>query len=198
VNIFSSHLSFERLVDLVEGRLSPAEQDQALDHLAACARCAAEKTWLEQVIGLMRSDTSEDAPPAVITRARRLFQSRTAPTPTERRRISALLQFDSLQRPLALGVRSGQPAARQLLLKAENFDLDVRITPIRAAWQVSGQILGLETSGQVELQSETTTVRAELNNLGEFTLPPVPAGSYNFLLRLADLDVDLPTLYIGI
>ncbi|MCK6626265.1 MAG: hypothetical protein L6R45_13955 [Anaerolineae bacterium] len=198
MNIFSSHLSFERLVDLVEGRLSPVEHDQALGHVSTCARCAAEKTWLDQVIGLMRSDTSEDAPPAVITRARRLFQSRAAPIPTGRRRISALLQFDSLQRPLALGIRSDQPAARQLLLKAENFDLDVRITPIRSAWQVSGQILGLETSGQVELQSETATVQAELNDLGEFTLPPVPAGGYNFLLRLADLDVDLPPLYIGI
>lgn len=198
MNIFSSHLSFERLVDLVEGRLSPAELDQALDHLAGCARCAGEKTWLEQVISLMRTDTSEDAPPAVITRARRLFQPRAVPVPTGRRRIAALLQFDSLQRPLALGVRSGQPAARQLLLKAENFDLDVRITPTRAAWQVAGQVLGLEASGQVELQGDTATVQADLNDLGEFRLPPVPSGSYNLLLHLADLDVDLPTLYIGI
>ncbi|NJN96977.1 MAG: sigma-70 family RNA polymerase sigma factor [Anaerolineales bacterium] len=135
-------------------------------------RLEEQHTVLEQVIGLMRTDASEDAPPAVITRARRLFQPRAVPAPTGRRRIAALLQFDSLQRPLALGVRSGQPAARQLLLKAESFDLDVRITPTRAAWQVAGQVLGLEASGQVELQGDTATVQADLNDLGEFSLPP--------------------------
>lgn len=198
MNIFSSHLSFEQLVDLVEGCLPPGEVDPALGHLSTCARCAGEKAWLERIIGLMRTDTSEDAPPAVIARARRLFQPRAVSVPTGRRRIAALLQFDSLQRPLALGVRSAQPATRQLLLKAESFDLDVRITPTRAAWQVAGQVLGLEASGQVELQGDTATVQADLNDLGEFSLPPVPSGSYNLLLHLADLDVDLPTLYIGI
>jgi anti-sigma factor RsiW len=198
VNTFSAHSGFERLVDLVEGRLLPAEQSQLLAHISGCARCAADKAWLERVISLMRTDTSEDAPPAVIARARRLFQARTAPPPTERRRIPALVHFDSRQRPLALGVRSGQPAARQLLLKAEDYDLDVRITPTGAAWQVSGQLLGLETIGKVELQGETAAVQTELNDLGEFSLPLVPAGTYNLILRLADLDVDLPTLYIGI
>jgi anti-sigma factor RsiW len=63
VNIFTSHVSFERLVDLVEGRLPANEQSQLLVHLSDCARCAADKAWLERVIGLMRADTAEDAPP---------------------------------------------------------------------------------------------------------------------------------------
>jgi hypothetical protein len=197
VNIFSSHISFERLVDLADGRLPPAEQSQWLVHVASCARCAAEKAWLERVIGLMRADTSEDAPPAVIARARRLFQARAAPASTEQRRIPALVHFDSRQRPVALGIRSGQPAARQLLLKAEGYDLDVRITPTGADWQVSGQLLGPDTNGQVELQGVAGTVQAELNDLGEFSLPPTSPGVYSLILRLGNLEVELPHLEIG-
>jgi hypothetical protein len=227
MNIFSSHLSFERLVDLVEGRLPPAEQTPLLTHLSSCTRCAAEKAWLERVIGLMRADTNEDAPPAVIARAQRLFQTRVAPVSPEaatgsplRRRISALLHFDSLQRPLALGMRGGQPAARQLLLKAEDYELDVRITPAGTTWQVSGQLLGPETKGQVELrraagdsppvpgttqpksdrdssQDATGMLQAELNDLGEFNLPPARPGVYQLLLRLGNLEVELPPLEIG-
>jgi anti-sigma factor RsiW len=198
MDIFSSHIGFERLVDLVEGRLPPAEQTSLLAHLNTCNRCAADKAWLERVINLMRTDTTENPPPGVIDRARRLFQARASSTSTQRRRIPALLQFDSRQQPLALGVRSGPAAVRQLLLKAEDYVLDVRVTPAGAAWQVSGQLLGPDANGQVELQGETTTVQIELNELGEFSLPPVPTGSYNFLLHLADLDLDLPTLYLGI
>jgi hypothetical protein len=214
MNIFSSHLSFERLVDLVEGRLSPAEQTPLLTHLSGCTRCAAEKAWLERVIGLMRTDKTEEAPPAVIARAQRLFQGRVAPGPSEaatgsslRRRIPALLHFDSLQRPLALGMRGGQPAARQLLLKAEDYELDMRITPAGTAWQVSGQLLGPETKGEVELQraadrdssqGATGVLQAELNDLGEFNLPPTPPGIYQLLLRLGNLEVELPPLEIGV
>jgi anti-sigma factor RsiW len=195
---FSSHLSFERLVDLVEGHLSPAEQKPLLAHITSCARCAAEMRWLEQVIGLMRTDTSEDAPPDVIDRARRLFQPRPTPVPSDWRRIVALVNFDSQQRPLALGVRSGQPAARQLLLKAEDYDLDLRITPAGSAWQVTGQLLGPESAGEVELQGGDGLIQAELNDLGEFSLPPTPAGVYRLILRLAQVEIELPRLEIGV
>lgn len=195
MNVFSSHISFERLADLVEGRLPPAEQSQLLIHLSGCDRCAAEKAWLEQVIGLMRTDTTEDAPSAVIARARRLFQPQVAPT---KRRVPALVYFDSRGRPLALGVRSGQPAAWQLLLKAGDYDLDMRITPVDAAWQISGQLLGPDTNGQIELQGDAGVVQADLNNLGEFSLPPTPPGVYRLVLRLADLEVELHQLEIGV
>lgn len=197
MNTFSSHISFERLVDLVEGRLPPTEQLQLLAHVSSCAHCAAEKSWLERIIGLMRADTSEDAPPAVIARARLLFRPRVTPAPTGRRRIPALVHFDSRQRPLALGMRSGQPAARQLLLKAEDYDLDIRIIPAGTTWQVFGQLLGPDVSGQIELQGNAGLVRAELNDLGEFSLPPTSPGIYTLILRLAKLEVELLQLEIG-
>ena len=139
----------------------------------------------------------------------------------EPRRIPAWLYFDSLQRPLALGIRSGQPAVRQLLFKAENYDLDMRITPAGADWRISGQLLGPEPNGQVELrraadrrdsfgcevqhrlpdrsgsQGVAGMVQAELNDLGEFSLPPASPGIYSLILHLGNLEVELLQLEMG-
>jgi anti-sigma factor RsiW len=197
MNIFSSHPSFERLIDLVEGRLPPLEQTSLLAHLSTCTRCAADQSWLKRVIDVMRTDTGEDAPPAVIARARRLFKSRQSPAPTERRRISAQLYFDSRQQAPALGVRGGQAVDQQLLLKAEAYDLDLRLTPADTVWQLSGQVLGPDVAGQVELHGSAGPLRAELNDLGEFNLPAIPPGRYQLTLRLAHLEVDFPALEIG-
>jgi hypothetical protein len=95
----------------------------------------------------------------------------------------------------AYGVRSGQSAARQMLYSAGDNDLDLRVTPSGEAWVVSGQVLGSECAGgQVRLQSETDETAAPLNELCEFTLPPVPSGSYTLRVRFKDMEVEVPDL----
>ncbi|MBK8903199.1 MAG: zf-HC2 domain-containing protein [Anaerolineaceae bacterium] len=195
---FSSHIRFERLVDLVEDRLSADEQSQIVAHLASCPQCTAEKAWLERVIGLMRADNSESAPAAAIDRTLRLFQARQAKAaPRERRRIFALLQFDNTLPPLAFGLRSGQAQTHQRLYSAGDFDLDLRLKPAGEKWVVSGQLLGPATSGQAELRGESTQVKAELNELSEFTLTAVPSGLYTLILHLDEIEIEVTTLELG-
>ena len=113
------YLSFERLTDLVEDRVSADEQANLHSHLAACSRCAADLIWLKRVITLMRTDAAQDAP--AIARAVRLFRTRAeqaALAPNLRERVLARTRLDSARRPLALGLRAGQAAARQLLFSA--------------------------------------------------------------------------------
>jgi anti-sigma factor RsiW len=207
VSIFSSHVPFRRLADLVEGRLRPDEQAQVQRHVAGCPRCAAEVAWLESVLELMRGDASEDAPPPVITRAVRLFRpiARQAPechrgqaVPEPRRRVAAVMQFDSARLPLMAGVRGEPMGPRQLLFSAEEYELDLRIAPAGEAWIVSGQVLGPAAAGQVELQSETESQQVPLSELSEFALPPVLAGSYALLLYLADVEVEVGKLEVGV
>src|SRR5512136_2866312 len=138
MSIFSSHIPFRRLADLLEGRLSPDEQAPLRAHVADCPRCAADVAWLERITGLMRTDASADAPPQVIARAVSLFRPRAAqPAPGLLQRVVAALRFDSAQLPLAAGVRSGQPVARQLLYDAGGYELDLRVAPADEAWIVS-------------------------------------------------------------
>lgn len=193
-----NHLPFAELADLAEGRLSSDESAASLEHVAACSRCSAKLVRLEQVVGLMRTDTAEDAPPALVSRAINLFRSRAAAVSSEPslvRRIMAALSFDSLQMSPAYGVRSGQEGARQLLYNAGENDLDLRVTPSGETWIVSGQVLGAQCAGgQIELQGASGISHAELNDQCEFWLPPVPAGSYQLRLRLGLTEVEVPDL----
>lgn len=194
----SPHIPFRRIADLVEGRLLAGEQAQLLAHLATCPRCTSERVWVERVIGLMRTDETKDTPPSVIAHAVRLFRPRIAqPAPGLLQRVVATLRFDSAQLPLAFGVRAGQPAGRQLLFNAEQYDVDLRVKPAGEAWQVSGQVLGPCTGGQVVLQRATSMTQAMLNDLCEFTLPPVSSGRYVLILRLAVVEIEVTQLALG-
>ncbi|HKG12942.1 MAG TPA: hypothetical protein VKB12_06370, partial [Pyrinomonadaceae bacterium] len=186
------HITFERLADMTEGRLSAEETAGERTHLASCKRCSARAEELGRVTTLMRADTSVDAPRDLVFNAVRLFHSRrTESAPGLLRRIVAALAFDSSTRTPAFGVRSGQAApARQLLFGAGDFDVDLRLAAGEEGWTVSGQVLGPCEGGRVEAFArgvrEEAAARASLNDLCEFTLPPVPEGVYALRLRLND------------
>ncbi len=194
------HISFERLADMVEGRASVEETAVERAHIADCRRCTAQAAELERVTTLMRADTSHDAPRDLVFGAINLFHSRrTESAPGLLRRVVAALTFDSSTRTPAFGVRSGQAApARQLLFGAGDFDVDLRLAAGEEGWTVSGQVLGPCEGGRVEAfasgASEEAAARASLNDLCEFTLPPVPEGVYALRLRLNDTEIEIPEL----
>lgn len=91
------HQPFERLVDLVDGRLGLHEQARVGEHVGACAICAADVAWLERTTTLLRavaapvagprprfvaaapaitSGLTDTPPAAAVARVLRLFQRR--------------------------------------------------------------------------------------------------------------------------
>jgi len=195
-------MSVSQLADYVEGNLPLTQRVELETHLAVCSRCSGELAELERLIGLMRADTSEDAPTSVIDRAVRLFRSRTKPKSASsdfRNRISAVLHFDSIGLAPAFGVRSGKPGARQLLFHAGLDEIDLRIEPAGEAWLLSGQVLGESNAGGIAvLQGAEGTSEAALNELSEFTLPAVPKGVYTLILNLTNVEVEIEELKIGL
>ncbi len=195
-------IPFDKLVDYAEGRLSEAEREQLTAQLQADPGAAVELAQVQQLIALMRSDASEDAPAYAINRALRLLRQRRAGQagqpgqPGLLRRIMAALTFDSAL-SLAPGMRSSISQTRQLLFTAENLDLDVRITPDRGTFVVSGQVLGPEVAGEATLAGDAITVHATVTALGEFSFPGVPAGQYTLTWRHGDLEVVIPRLELG-
>lgn len=191
------HIPFERLVDLAEGRVAPEESRDASAHLKTCASCAGQLAAVERLTQMMRADDSVDAPRDLLAGALNLFRAR----PTREgflRRVVGALSFDSGALRPAFGVRSGQAtSSRQLLFSAGDVDVDLRLAPGEEGWAVSGQVLGECAGGWAELggaEDEGRAARAELNELCEFALPAVPAGSYTLRLRLDDLLVEIPDL----
>src|SRR5215210_2701291 len=92
----SRHISFEKLADLAENRLSEEKLAVSLRHGTACSHCAARVNDLEQLVNLMRTDSAEDAPRDARANAVALFGMRGSPTKTSiAQRLIAALSFDS-------------------------------------------------------------------------------------------------------
>jgi anti-sigma factor RsiW len=191
--------TYEQLVDLAEGRLDAGEAARLRALIAADPAAAAELAALTDLIDLMRSDDSVDAPAHVIARAVRLMRPPpVAPAPGAGllQRIVAVLRGDSRQQPLAAGLRSGQ-AVRSLTYSAEAWDLDLQLTPQAGRWQLHGQLLGPELAGVVELSAGAEPLAATINELGEFSLPPVAPGAYTLRLRLGTHEILVAPLELG-
>lgn len=196
---FTSHaVPFERLVDLVEGRLSEDVRAATQSHVGACRRCSEQVARLETTLGLMRTDASEDAPRDAVAYAVSLFRARrtAAERPSLVERIVASLTFDSLRAAPAFGVRSaGAGQGRQLMFAAGENDIDLRVSETAEGFALKGQVLGDCAGGRVELEGAAgARAEAELNDLCEFTLPPVPADTYRLLLHLGGVEVEVPGL----
>jgi anti-sigma factor RsiW len=199
VNTSHQHIPLQQLADYLEGRLLPGEQAQLEAHIGQCAQCANELAYLQRITGFLQ--TPEDAPPSVIQQAVNLFQRKDEPEPLLsglRRRVLAALKFDSVGLTPAFGVRSGKPGSRQLLFSTNVDEIDLRIEPEGQAWLISGQVLG-ETQGQgmAILEGASGMSETTLNELSEFTLPPVQAGTYKLTLSLADVDVEIEEIKVG-
>jgi hypothetical protein len=148
-----------------------------------------------------------DAPPALLRAAIGLWPAAAAPTPAALvrallNRINAVLTFDSWAAPaLAPGMRSLRSATRHLLFSAQGRDIDLRITPQAGGFGLTGQVLGPDDAGTVALarldQPGAAVQQALLDELGEFRLTDLPAGSYQLSLLLRPDTIELPPLQLG-
>ena len=149
-----------------------------------------------------------DAPPALLRAALGLWRAAPASSAIVGlaagllTRLTAFLSFDSWAAPLALqGMRSVRTPTRQLLFSAAHRDIDLRITPTAGVFSITGQVLGPDTSGSVDLQAhragEAAAQQAQLDALGEFRIDGVLAGRYALTLRLGDDESVLPASDVG-
>lgn len=192
-----AHLSDHHLADYAEGRMLAPDLEAAETHMSICAQCNRQAAAYRRLIDLMQTDRSHDAPEHVLNRAFRLLRTHrlTPAEPRPRRSFTALLRRDSARSGFALGVRGGPIPTRQLLFDIGNGnELEVRIEQSKAGWLVAGQILGACNRGQVVLEGVAGEASTELNELCEFSLPPHPGPVYKLVLRLDDVEVDVPIL----
>lgn len=168
-----------------------------------------------------------EPPEWVTNRARRLFRDHLASQAATRRpgivdRIRAVLVFDSWNHrepalgPTMGGVRSASLAAnvtneRQMLFQAPNLvDIDIRFlpNPDGRSWRLQGQVAALVgkpvTEGRLNLVTSDTPPPREvaslvMDRLGQFHLPSLSSGRYDFLVDLdrghfsvLDIDIEPP------
>ncbi|MCU0494435.1 MAG: hypothetical protein MUD01_22835 [Chloroflexaceae bacterium] len=192
--------NLETLLDWLEGRLPEAEARrvaQALEN--ADEQSAATLAWLRAFRQTSASLVLE-APPAT-TRA--MLQGRFAAFAQARQRpgvlqrLVAALSFDSFSQPALAGVRGGDAGGRrQLVFTSTALDvaLNIRQRPADQHFELSGQVFLKEEALQESLavrllHGESELASASADDLGEFELPGVAAGSYTLLLQAGATEV---------
>ena len=122
------------------------------------------------------------------------------------KRVAAALTFDSWAAgSLAFGVRAVPSDTRHLLFSAQGRDIDVRVAPAADHFTLTGQILGPDESGVIELAAASSDSTgsankqiASLDALGEFRIEGVRGGgAYVLTLRLGEDEIVLPPIEIG-
>ena len=190
------HLNTETALDFIEGRLQKDQEAFWKSHMDDCDRCSKDfLQWRQIGIGLKMSHL-QSAPPLDLQNAARIFSPIQPEERVGLRSVIAAIVFDSFTQPAMAGVRSAAlQAGRQLVMRAEEFDIHIKVWGGSERKQMLGQLLPrngksfasgarfhLLRNGE-RLESTTT------DELGEFHFSYVPEGELS-------LQIDLPNLTV--
>jgi hypothetical protein len=186
------HLSAENIVDYMDGRASDVDKSTFEAHLASCQECSGLRQEFQDLTEHMREDASYEPPDAVLEQGISVFQPVMQPEAGGLRKIIATLVFDTFDQPMLAGVRRVGVPPRQLLFRAGDVDVDVKIESMEANDRITlvGQVLSSATkffdNTPVKLESHgIVRYRTRTNVVGEFSFDEVPKDTYH-------LSVDLP------
>jgi hypothetical protein len=198
-------VTFEQLIDWVEGRLSPGEAEALATKVGASGQeVQAQVRWLRSFMQL--SDAIVLTAPPVSVRAelaKRFVDSANARRqPGVFQRIAAALSFDSTQLPVMAGVRAGDSGqTREMVFATEPLDVALTIHPHEKDpyFNLLGQILPNDAAiipdmfavQLVRDGNEMTIIMAD--EMGEFGFTTVASGDYWLVVSSDTLEVTLPT-----
>jgi hypothetical protein len=189
------HLNAENLMEYVEGHATVEAKTAVDSHLSQCSDCTELKQELEQFILQLQADAAFEPPADLVQWGVSLFQPMLQPKESaggKIRKFVASLVFDTFDEPMLAGVRRVGAPPRQLLFRAGDVDVDVKIESMEANDRISlvGQVLSntekFFDNTPVKLESHgTVRYKTMTNFVGEFAFDEVPKDTYH-------LSVDLP------
>jgi hypothetical protein len=188
------HISDELAIDLIEGKTESAEMKALIEHIDQCSSCNELMEQWRRMHSVLKRSHLESAPPEYLERARAIFDVPPTPKWTGIREVVATVVFDSLTQPAFAGAR-GATAAQHVVLRAEEFDIHLKISLDPSVRQMVGQVFARDeteflTSVRLQLLQNGTPLKTTwTDNFGEFRFDEVPQG----VLRL---QVDLPRLTV--
>jgi len=188
------HVTVENLMDYLEGQCSDVEKSTLESHVASCTECSGLKQEFQVLITRLREDASFEPPAELVQWGIDLFQPVVRPqgAASGLRKYIASLVFDTYEQPMLAGMRRVGAPPRQLLFRAGDVDVDVKIESMEANDRITliGQVLSSAAkffdNTPVKLESHgIVRYRTRTNLVGEFSFDEVPKDTYH-------LSVDLP------
>ncbi len=172
MNIEAKHSIFEHTANLTQGRRAEEETSRIQHKLngGIMNRSKASHSW-QRVL---------DMAAWALASAAHFIKDHFAPQPAQPIATEvALLAFDSLRQPAPRGIRTVGACARQLLYKAGQFLIDLRVEPVPASGRlcIIGQVLdsappqqGITDAPVHLLSGKDKKASTTTNQLGEFHL----------------------------
>ena len=188
------HITIENLMTYIEGSASGVEKSTLETHMTACGECAGLKQEFQNLLFRLKEDASFEPPADLVQWGIDLFQPVMRPKEAVSgfRKFIASLVFDTYDQPMLAGVRRVGAPPRQLLFRAGDVDVDVKIESMEANDRITlvGQVLSntdkFFDNTPVKLESHgIVRYRTRTNVVGEFSFDEVPKDTYH-------LSVDLP------
>jgi hypothetical protein len=172
------HFSTEEWIDYVN-LVSPAKQQEVMNkHLSSgCKRCTEAVSLWQKVHNTAASEAAYQPPVADVRIAKAAFTAaRQASYPKEKSSYIEVL-FDSFLQPMVAGARSSGLGVRQMLYRADPYQIDIQIEakPEGNRLMVTGQLLDVSTPGIVGRDVKITlsnhggsVIHTVTNQFGEF------------------------------
>ena len=186
------HTTTEALLDYIDGRAAEGEKSAIANHLSVCKECLELSQELQSLVVRLREDATLEPPAELLEWGVNLFQPVVRPERGGLPKFIASLVFDTFDQPMFSGVRRVGAPPRQLLFRAGDVDIDVKIESMEANDRITlvGQVLSTGTkffeNTPVRLESHgMVRYRTHTNVVGEFSFDEVPKDTYH-------LSVDLP------
>ncbi len=156
---------------------------------------------INQIIYLMQTDESFDAPQDAIQWSKNIFRARaaTAPKKSVVERVLAVLQMDLSPNRVAFGERSASTSqARQMLFQAGDASIDLRIKHDEKALSVQGQILGEGFADcLVRIHNENDSFETQTNELSEFKFAEISGGIYRLSFKGEEKEIVVENLELN-
>jgi hypothetical protein len=206
------HFTTEEWIDYVNQVSSPKQQEPMKKHLGTgCKRCAETVALWQKVHSTAAAEASYQPPEADVRIAKAAFSAAgRALQPKEQGTLVELL-FDTFLQPILAGARSGGLGTRQMLYRADPYQIDIQIEskPEGNRLMVTGQFLDVSSPGIVGRDVKITlsnhrgnvmhTVtnqfgefRGELENTGDLELSFPGQGEKSVVISLRNALGNLP------
>jgi len=173
------HFTTEEWIDFVNQAVSPRGREEMGNHLKqGCKRCRETVSLWQRVQKFAAAETSYQPPAATLRIAKAAFAAYRLGSQRKKSRSRISVLFDSFLQPAAAGARSAAIDSRQMLYRADPFQIDLQIEakPGSSDLLVTGQLLDLSNPGIAGKDVNITlsdlrghVAHAVSNQHGEFT-----------------------------
>jgi hypothetical protein len=189
------HFSTEEWVDFVNQMITANQRDAMQQHLATCASCAQTVALWQRVHDRALAEAAYQPDLNTIRLAKAAFATSSfAAVPQQKSTGNAIeLLFDSFLQPALAGARSVVIGTRQMLYRADPYQIDIQIEPKPGTNRlvITGQLLEIgasvltATGVRVTLSNNRgNSVVVTTNEFGEFSAELENSG---------DLELSIPS-----